>query len=199
MMNNIHNLLFLIFSLFLMFSSLMVVLSKHPIFSLLFLVSCFLCSSILLFLLECEFLGLLFIIIYVGAISVLFLFAIMMLEVKASNLSKNKIKFTPFGLFFIVCFLIFLFNIVLLYFDNNIFTNSFYFNKYQNLVDLNASISGIEVYGQVLYSYFVVPFLLVGFILLAVLIGVIYLVNNFNIRVLKQSIFKQVSRNSSFF
>ena len=194
------NTLFLLFSLSLIFSALMVIVSKHPVFSLLFLVGCFLFSSFLLFLLECEFLGLLFIVVYVGAIAVLFLFAVMMLETKAINLSKNIVKYVPIGLFFAISLLIPLLNKISFYFDDNIFVDSFYLNKYQNWYDLSNSISDIEVYGQVLYSNFILSFLLAGFILLVVLIGVVYLANNFNNnKILKQSIFKQLSRNSTFF
>ena len=70
--------LFFSCSVLLIGSAMAVVLSKHPVFSLLFLLSAFLFSSVLLFLLECEFLALLFIVVYVGAIAVLFLFAIML-------------------------------------------------------------------------------------------------------------------------
>ena len=194
------NTLFLLFSFALIFSSIMVILSKHPVFSLLFLVSCFIFSAFLLLLLECEFLALLFIIIYVGAIAVLFLFAIMMLESKSINLSRNIIKYVPVGFFFVIFLLIPILNEISSEFHNNIFINSFYLNKYQNWYDLIDSTTDVEVYGQVLYSYFVLHFLLAGFILLLVLVGVVYLTNNFNNdRILEQSVFKQLSRNSKFF
>jgi NADH-quinone oxidoreductase subunit J len=193
------NVLFLLFSSFLILSALMVVLSKHPVFSLLFLVGCFIFSSYLLFLLECEFLALLFIVIYVGAIAVLFLFAIMMLESKSINLNKNITKYVPVGIFFFI-FLLLLLKEYVYYFDNNLLANSFYVNPYQNWCDLIDSITDVEVYGQVLYSYFVLHLLIAGFILLLVLVGVVYLTNNFNNdQILEQSIFKQLSRNSRFF
>jgi NADH-quinone oxidoreductase subunit J len=194
------NMLFLLFSFFLILSALMVILSKHPVFSLLFLVGCFLFSSFLLFILECEFLGLLFIVIYVGAIAVLFLFAIMMLESKAIHLSRNIMKYVPVGFFFVLFLLLPLLNEISSQFNNNITINSFYLNKYQNWYDLVDSITDVEVLGQVLYSYFVLHFLIAGFILLLVLVGVVYLTNTFNNdKVLEQSVFKQLSRNSKFF
>jgi NADH-quinone oxidoreductase subunit J len=194
------NMLFLLFSFFLILSALMVILSKHPVFSLLFLVGCFLFSSFLLFILECEFLGLLFIVIYVGAIAVLFLFAIMMLESKSIHLSRNIMKYVPVGFFFVLFLLLPLLNEISSQFNNNITINSFYLNKYQNWYDLVDSITDVEVLGQVLYSYFVLHFLIAGFILLLVLVGIVYLTNTFNNdRVLEQSVFKQLSRNSKFF
>jgi NADH-quinone oxidoreductase subunit J len=194
------NILFLLFSSFLVFSALMVIFSKHPVFSLLFLVGSFLSSSILLFLLECEFLALLFIVIYVGAIAILFLFAIMMLEAKAVDLSKNVTKYLPVGFFFIIFLLVPLMNEITSQFNDSIIDKSFYLNNYQNWYDLIDSISDVEVYGQVLYSYFVLHFLIAGLILLMVLIGVVYLTNTFNSNeILEQSSFKQLSRHSKIF
>ena len=193
------NILFLLFSFSLVFSSLMVILLSHPVFSLLFLISCFLFSSFLLILFECEFLALLFITIYVGAIAVLFLFAVMMLESKAVNLSKNVMKYVPVGYFFIIFLLIPIINSITVEF-NSIYLDSFYFNNYQNWYDLLNSVTDVEVYGKVLYSSYVLHFLIAGFILLLVLISVVYLTNNFNkSKRLEQSIFKQLSRNSKFF
>lgn len=194
------NTLFLLFSSFLVFSALMVVFSKHPVFSLLFLVGCFLFSSVLLFLLECEFLALLFIVIYVGAIAILFLFAIMMLESKAVDLSKNLIKYLPVGFLFIIFLLIPLLNEITSQFNGILLEKSFYVNNYQNWYDLIDSITDVEVYGHVLYSYFVLHFLIAGLILLLVLIGVVYLTNTYNsTEILEQSIFKQLSRHSKIF
>ena len=194
------NLLFYMFSIFLVISALMVVVSRHPVFSLLFLVGCFIFSSFLLFLMECEFLAFLFIIIYVGAIAILFLFAIMMLESKLTNLNRNKIKYIPVGFIFAIVLLVPLLNEISFEFIDNAYSNTFYLNKYQNWYDLTDSINDVEVCGQVLYSYFVLQFLIAGLILLLVLVGVVYLTNIFNTtQMLEQSIFKQLSRNSKFF
>ena len=194
------NTLFIIFSSLLVICALMVIVSKHPVFSLLFLVGCFIFSSFLLFMLECEFLALLFIVIYVGAIAVLFLFVIMMLDTKSINLSKNVIKYVPVGFIFFIFLLIPILNLVSDHFNTNSLTNSFYFNKYRNWYDMVDSVSDVEAYGQVLYSYFVLHFLIAGFTLLLVLVGVVYLTNNFNkSQILEQSISKQLSRNSGFF
>jgi NADH-quinone oxidoreductase subunit J len=194
------NTLFLLFSFFLVFSALMVVFAKHPVFSLLFLVGCFLFSAILLFLLECEFLALLFIVIYVGAIAILFLFAVMMLESKSIDLSKNLMKYLPAGFLFFIFLFIPLLNEIRSQFNDNILENSFYLNNYQNWYDLIDSITDVEVYGQVLYSYFVLHFLIAGLILLLVLIGIVYLTNTYNSNeILEQSSFKQLSRHSKIF
>lgn len=194
------NVLFYFFSIFLIISAIMVVVSQHPVFSLLFLVSSFLFASFLLFLLECEFLALLFIVIYVGAIAILFLFAIMMLEFKLDSLSKNLMKYLPVGFIFGLAFFLPLLNQIIIQFEQNSYLNSFYFNKYKNWYDLIDSVTDVEVYGQILYSYFVLQFLLAGLILLVVLVSVVYLTNIFNAKkTVEQSAFKQLSRNSKLF
>jgi NADH-quinone oxidoreductase subunit J len=199
MLNN--NILFHVFSIFLVFSALMVVVSKHSVFSLVFLVSSFLFSAFLLFLLECEFLALLFIVIYVGAIAILFLFAVMMLESKLSNLHRNLMKYLPVGFLFGGIMLFFLSIEISEGYETNMYSGSFYFNELQNWYDLIDSVTDVEVYGQVLYSYFVLQVLIAGLILLLVLIGVVYLTNTYNVdkQTLAQSTFKQLARKSQFF
>ena len=191
------NNLFYLFSIFLVFSAFMVIVSKHPVFSLLFLVGSFIFSAFLLFLLECEFLALLFIVVYVGAIAVLFLFAVMMLEAKFSDLSKNVLGYLPVGAIIGgVTFLLF----------NSVFrdnfeksnTQGFYNNFYTNWYDLIDSTNDVEVYGQVLYSFFVLQFLVAGLILLLILIGVVYLTSTYSgdEKTLDQVVFKQLARES---
>jgi len=196
-----ENMLFSLFSIFLVISAFMVIVVKHPVYALLFLVSGFLCASFILFLLECEFLALLFIVVYVGAIAILFLFAIMMLESKLADLSKNAMKYLPVGFVFGIVLLFPLLNEISSNFEKNIYSNSFYMNKFQNWYDLIDSITDVEAYGQVLYSYFVLQLLVAGLILLLVLVGVVYLTNNFNVskQTLEQAIFKQLARESKFF
>ena len=152
------NLLFTLFSFVLVFSAFLTIFSKHPVFSLLFLVGCFISSSFLLLLLECEFLAFLFVVIYVGAIAVLFLFAIMMLEPKFKSLSQNAIKYLPVGFFFFIVFVVSVLCLILDQFEIAIGENSFYFNKYQNWYDLIDSVNDTEAFGQGLYSYFVLHF-----------------------------------------
>lgn len=197
------NLLFYFFSILLVVSSIFVVISKHLIFSLLFLVSSFMCSTFLLFLIECEFLALLFIIIYVGALIILFLFAIMMLEFKLENIVKSPIKNLSKKWYMLFTFLLIIFFLLAQtkwIFKENLYSNTFYVNQYQNWYDLIDSTTDIYVYGQILYSYFVLQFLIIGLILLVVLIGVVYLINNYNSKQnLEQSIFKQLSRTSKIF
>ena len=93
------NVLSYVFFLLLGFSSLCVVLVQNTFFALLFLILCFFLTSILLFFFECEFLALILIIIYVGAVAVLLLFVLIMLETKLKSFFKDIIKYFPFGVF----------------------------------------------------------------------------------------------------
>ena len=96
--------------------------------------------------------------------------------------------------------LIFFFREISIHFKNNYNSNYLYLNTYQNWYDLIDSINDVEIYGQVLYSYYVLQFLISGLILLLILIGVVYLTNVFVAQqTLDQSLFKQLSRNSKFF
>jgi NADH-quinone oxidoreductase subunit J len=195
------NSLFYFFSYALVFSSIMVIVAQHPVFSLLFLVSSFIFSSFLLFLLECEFLALLFIVVYVGAIAILFLFAIMMLESKLINLSKNTIKYFPIGIIFSIFLLLPILNVIDSFFNTNseLISGSFYVNNYQNWYDLIDSTNDVSVYGQILYSYFALQLLIAGLILLVILIGVVSLTNSYEKQTRQQSTFRQLSRTTTIF
>jgi NADH-quinone oxidoreductase subunit J len=178
----------------------MIVFVKHPIFSVVLLATSFILASFLLFLLECELLALLLLVIYLGAVVVLFLFAIMMLELKIDNLTKNKTKYVSLGLVFGILLLLPLFININISFTKNSDSINLYNNIYQNwhnIIDLTAD---VNVYGQVLYSYYVLQFLVSGLILMLMLIGIVYLTNTFYKQQLNnQLIFKQLSRNTRFF
>nr|YP_009485474.1 NADH dehydrogenase subunit 6 [Halamphora coffeaeformis]AVR57538.1 NADH dehydrogenase subunit 6 [Halamphora coffeaeformis] len=193
------NVFFYFFSGVLVFSAIMVIVASHSVFSLLFLVLSFIASAFLLFMLECEFLALIFIVVYVGAIAVLFLFAVMMLDAKLQNLTRNISRYLPVGFLFALFFLI---PILLQASKEEASSETILSNKnsYANWYDLIDSTLDIEVYGQVLYSYFVLQFLVVGLILLVVLIGVVYLTNTYTSnRMVDQSTYKQLSVTSKFF
>lgn len=194
------NLIFCFFSLLLILCATMVIISDHPVFSLLFLISCFILSSFLLLILECEFIALIFVIVYVGAIAVLFLFSVMMLESKVKHLSKNKVNFFPVGAFFCSALIFPCISEILIKFQGNSSDSLFYLNSFRNWYDFVDSSVDIEVYSQILYSYYALQLLVSGLILLVILVGVVYLTNNYNTKRHSkyQSVFKQLSRDSKF-
>ena len=87
--------LFIVISLILLISAVSIIVAKNPIHSVLYLILVFVGSSGLLILLKAEFLGMIFLIIYIGAISVLFLFIIMMLNIRMIELRENLIRYVP--------------------------------------------------------------------------------------------------------
>ena len=108
----------------------MIILSQNSVYSVLFLVLSFISSSSILFLIECEFISLLFIIIYVGAIAILFLFVVMMLDIKTIYVTKDSLKYFPFGSFLGFIFLLEILTVV-----SNIFelTNPYNTSSLSNL------------------------------------------------------------------
>jgi NADH-quinone oxidoreductase subunit J len=153
-------------------------------------------TSIILFFLECEFLALILIIIYVGAVAVLLLFVLMMLETKLKNLSKDIILYFPFGVFINGIFFFELANLISRSFNENSYSNSFSFNSYLNWYNVLDSLTDIEVYGQLLYTQFVLQVLIVGLILFLALVGVIFLTTKPIYKSFKsQTSFCQLSRN----
>ena len=157
------------------FSSLCVVLLQNTFFALLFLILSFLLTSIILFFLECEFLALILIIIYVGAVAVLLLFVLIMLETKLKSFSKDVIRYFPFGVFINGIFLFELISLVNQTFSRSTFSREGSFNFYLNWYNKLDSVTEIEVYGQLLYTQFVLQVLIVGLILFLALVGVIFL------------------------
>ena len=126
-----ETILFSFFSILSFICGICVITAKNPIHSVLCLVLVFFNISGLLIILGVEFLALLFLIVYVGAIAVLFLFVVMMLDVKTINMSKDFLKYFPFGSFIGIVFLIETLLIVPSVFEKfNPYTTSFLVNYY---------------------------------------------------------------------
>jgi len=99
--------LYFVISIGIVISSSFVVFVSNPIYSLLWLVLSFLFSASFLLMMGCEFLALIFIVVYVGAIAVLFLFVVMLLDLKFKNLKSNKTQSFTAVLVLGSCFLFF--------------------------------------------------------------------------------------------
>jgi NADH-quinone oxidoreductase subunit J len=192
---NLDMILFYFFSSILLLSSFLVIIEINSIYSILLLVLSFVMATSLLFLLESEFMALIFIIIYVGAISVLFLFVIIMLNVKITSSIKDSLKYFPIGNFLGLVFLI---EILLIIFENyktNSYTNSFLFNFNINWFYKLDSITDLKALGQILYTHYVPQFLIAGIVLLIAVIGAVVLtLSPKKIYIKTQDTFRQVSR-----
>ena len=191
------NVLSYFFLTLLCISSLCVVLVQNTFFALLFLILSFFLTAIVLFLLELEFLGVILLIIYVGAVAVLLLFVLMMLETKLKDFSKNIFVYFPFGVFINGILLVELFCIISQNFNENNYHNNFTFNNYFNWYTILDSLTDLEIYGQLLYTQYVLQILVSGLILFLALVGVIFLITNPIKKSFKsQTSFCQLSRSS---
>jgi NADH-quinone oxidoreductase subunit J len=179
-----------IFSGLICISSIMVISARNPVHSVLFLILTFMNAAGLLFLLEIEFLSFIFIVVYVGAIAVLFLFVVMMLDIKIVENDQNFSK-----IFYVTGLVLFGMTFIGVSFGNETdYLHSL--NVYVNWFDKLDSVSNIEALGQILYTYYFVYVIIVGILLLIAMIGSIVLTLVINKNNRRQAIHNQVSRSS---
>ena len=188
----IHSIFFYIFSLIAIIAAIMVTVSKNTVHSVFFLILDFISISCLFIMIGAEFLGMIMLIVYVGAVAVLFLFVVMMFNVAQQ---KNELFATsessthiPIGL--IVSIIIFFELIVVIggWKHKPQIVESF------STVGINLTNSNTHSIGQVLYTDYIHLFQLSGMILLVAMIGAIVLTFRKRSGVKKQSYFKQISR-----
>jgi len=161
----IIKIVFYTFSLISTLAALQVILSKNPVKSVLSLVLCFFSTAILWMLCESEFLSIVLILVYVGAVMVLFLFVVMMLDIKITNLKESFIKYLPLGVFIAILLVL---GIVYSITYNTIIsckTFSAYPENYNN----------VKILGELLFTEYLYPFELSGIILLVAMIAAISL------------------------
>ena len=202
---NIEALLFYIFSSIAVVSGIMVISSRNPVHSVLFLVLVFCNAAGLLLLLETEFLAMLFLVVYVGAIAVLFLFVVMMLNVRVTELNESVLRYLPIGGLILLIFLFEVLSVIngdlVPFFSSNLFVfenDNFVLNESLNTVFWTNQINpttNIEALGEVLYTYYVYCFIIASLILLVAMIGAILLTMRKRTNVRKQEIFDQVYGN----
>ena len=187
----VTQLTFYIFSFVMLLSSLMVISTKNPVHSVLFLILAFLNAAGIFVILHAEFLAMILIIVYVGAVAVLFLFVVMMLDIKTTIEKSNILQYLPIGLFigfvFIAELVIVLINTKLELSNMQILSNPL--NKF-------AELSNTKAIGSVLYTDYILHFQLAGVILLIAMIGSIVLTLRERTGVKRQSVVEQLSRSS---
>jgi NADH-quinone oxidoreductase subunit J len=181
--------LFYIFSATIIISALMVIFSKDPINSVLFLIFSFVNAAGIFLLAGAEFLALILIIVYVGAVAVLFLFVIMMLDFNIENIKKETKKLLPLGLF--IGAILFL-EITLMIYTPEIFSNEFKIIGKSQI----SNLSNTEILGNLIYTDYFLQFQLAGFILLVAMIGAIVLTLRHRDYVRRQNISNQINRDS---
>ena len=189
-----HSIFFYTFSIIAIVSAIMVTASKNTVHSVFFLILDFISISCLFIMIGAEFLGMIMLIVYVGAVAVLFLFVVMMLNVAQQKnqwfSSEASSKHIPVGL--IISTLIFVELIIVV--------GGW---KYKpDLFDINNSlelskVSNTHSLGQVLYTNYIHVFQISGMILLVAMIGAIVLTFRKRVGVKTQSYIKQISRERS--
>ena len=180
---------FYLFSAILLLSSLMVISTKNPVHSVLFLILAFLNAAGIFVILHAEFLAMILIIVYVGAVAVLFLFVVMMLDFKTSLEKDNILQYMPIGL---LIGLVFIAELVIVLINTRLDLSNI--QILSNPLDNFSDQSNTEAIGSILYTNYVLYFQLSGVILLVAMVGSIVLTLRDREGVKRQIISEQVDR-----
>jgi NADH-quinone oxidoreductase subunit J len=186
-----HAIFFYFFSIIAIFSAIMVVASKNTVYSVFYLILDFISISCLFIMIGAEFLGMIMLIVYVGAVAVLFLFVVMMLNVSGTKDEQFKRKFSYSHISFgsLISLIIFLELIIVVggwkYKPNIVETSS---------IRIDKDFTNTHAIGNIIYTDYIHLFQLAGLILLISMIGAIVLTYRKREGIKKQSYFKQISR-----
>ena len=190
----VHTLFFYIFSFIAILSAIMVTVSKNTVHSVLFLILDFITISCLFIMIGAEFLGMIMLIVYVGAVAVLFLFVVMMLNVAQQKKewfsSSESSKHIPVGVLISI----------IIFFELTVVIGGWKFKP--DIVSpmslpLNLDITNTHSIGSVLYTDYIHLFQLSGMILLVAMVGAIVLTFRERSGLKRQSYFAQISRERS--
>ena len=189
-----HAIFFYTFSFIAVVSAIMVIASKNTVHSVFFLILDFISISCLFIMIGAEFLGMIMLIVYVGAVAVLFLFVVMMLNVAQQKnqwfISEDSSSHIPIGL--LVSVIIF-FELIIVIGGWKYKSDLFNFSK----IKILPEITNTHALGNVLYTDYIHLFQLSGMILLVAMIGAIVLTFQKRTGLKRQSYFKQISREKS--
>ena len=176
---------FFLFATFLITTCIFVIFSKNPVNSVLFLVLAFLNSTFLFILIGAEFVGIILAIVYIGAVAILFLFVVMMLDIQRTTLMSNIKRYVPVALLFA--------GIIL----TEIIYLTIYKSSKSNPNIITRSKNNTEQIGDVLYTKYFIDFQLSGIVLLLAMIGAIVLTHIYRPTIRRQNIDKQNSTTAT--
>lgn len=209
---NNPNILFITITFLIIICSLLIIINKNPIHSILFLVLIFVITTILFLTLNIDFIAMLFLVLYVGAIVVLFLFVVMMLNVRILELNERVISYIPIALVIVFIFFILILSVL----TNNFLTEPSQFNtnkfflfelfdnyfksSYTNTISSISffnltTYSNLSQIGAALYEDYAYIFLLAGIILLIAMLGSIVLTLNDSPKSKRQDYYYQTNKN----
>jgi NADH-quinone oxidoreductase subunit J len=177
---------FYLFSLMAVASAMMVILARNPVHSVLFLILCFFNAAGLFILMGAEFLAMILVVVYVGAVAVLFLFVVMMLDVDFTKLKEGMAQYLPIGG---VIGLILLAELVMVLGTWNMAPEAL-----KTVSATPTNLTNTEALGQVLYTKYIYFFEAAGLVLLVAMIGAIVLTLRHKPGVKRQNIADQVAR-----
>ena len=186
-----HTIFFYLFSLIAIVSAIMVIASKNTVHSVFFLILDFISISCLFIMIGAEFLGMIMLIVYVGAVAVLFLFVVMMLNVAQQNdeLFQTPTRYSHLPIGLIISLVIFFELIIVVggwkYKPDLVSVNS---------IKLDPNITNTHSIGNILYTEYIHLFQLSGMILLVAMIGAIVLTFKKRSGIKRQSYIEQISR-----
>jgi NADH-quinone oxidoreductase subunit J len=185
----VYALFFYLFASVCIASAVMVVASKNPVHSVLFLILAFVNASGLFVLMGAEFLAMILVVVYVGAVAVLFLFVVMMLDVDFAELRQGFIQYLPIGALVGIVFLAELLLVVGAWAIAPTVADAI-----AAPIPPFYSVTNTEALGQVLYTRYIYFFQAAGLILLVAMIGAIVLTLQHKPNVKRQNISQQVNR-----
>ena len=186
----IANIMFYAFSIILVLSALLVITVRNPVHAVLFLIFAFFNAAGLFVLLGAEFIAMLLVIVYVGAVAVLFLFVVMMLNVDYNALRSGFVRYLPVGVIIAMAML-----------GELVLVISYSIKNKANISEAShpmvQGVANTTEIGMLLYTQYVYPFQISGMILLVAMIGAIVLTGRTRGGVRKQNVAKQVGRSRS--
>ena len=206
--------LFYFFSSLALLAGIMVIQSRNPVHSVLFLILVFFNAAGLLILLGLDFFAMIFLVVYVGAIAVLFLFVVMMLNIKLAEINEKKLRYLPVGGLLGILFLFEIFLIInndlvpvstitpklhdlannTYTIDHNIVISTNEYLQFTNWYSILDTVPNIQAIGMLVYTYYFYFFLLASLILLVAMIGAIVLTMHKSVSVKRQEVLKQNTR-----
>jgi len=182
-----HALIFYFLSTITILSSIMVISTKNTVLAVFFLILDFVSISALFIMIGAEFVGMILLIVYVGAVAVLFLFVVMMLEGNFTKIKQSFLQYLPFGFFIGVVILLELVLIIGSWQYRPEFIKT-------AKIAYNTNETNTEQIGKLIYTDHILPFQLSGIILLVAMIGAILLTFRRRDNLKRQDILKQSSR-----
>jgi len=163
----IVNILFYLFSAVLIGSAIGVITARNPVHAALWLVFSFFNSAVLWMLMEAEFLAIVLVLVYVGAVMVLFLFVVMMLDINLVQMRQGFTKYAPIGLVVAI--------IVIAEIGSVVWVRKLGLDNIGEVAPLPAEYSNTKALGQLLYTDYIYPFELAAVILLVAIVAAIIL------------------------